>query len=191
MMDFEYYERRIHKMEKCYKGCFFSFIGTVILLIILLIILLLTGCKHTEYVPVETVKHEHVWIHDTLQVNDSTVRNDSTTTVTQSLLQKVDSAYLALLGIINAPPEAWLLQVNTTTNHISNNSSNHKEKEVAQKDSVRTEIKEVPYPVEKKLTRWQQICIDYGKIMFGATVLLVIFVIVWIARRLGKRFHNV
>ncbi len=46
-------------------------------------------------------------------------------------------------------------------------------------DSVR-----VPYPVEKKLTRWQQACIDYGKVMMGATVLLVLFIIAWIARRL-------
>ena len=46
-------------------------------------------------------------------------------------------------------------------------------------DSVR-----VLYPVEKRLTRWQQACIDYGKVTMGATVLLVLFIIAWIARQL-------
>lgn len=157
MIDFEYYERRIHKMEKCYKGCFFSFIGTVILLIILL----LTSCKHIEYVPVETVRTNTVietqLMYDSIHVHDSVYIKEKGDTV---LIERWHTKFVDRLR--------------TDTMYCS-----------------RTDSIQVPYPVEKKLTRWQQICIDYGKIMLGATVLLVIFIIVWIARRLGKRLHNV
>ena len=50
----------------------------------------------------------------------------------------------------------------------------------------RVDSVQVPYPVEKKLTRWQQVCIDYGKLTMGATVVLLVFVVAWIVRRLRK-----
>lgn len=38
----------------------------------------------------------------------------------------------------------------------------------------------IPYPVEieKPLTKWETFCIDYGKIMLGATVVCIIFIVI-------------
>lgn len=42
----------------------------------------------------------------------------------------------------------------------------------------------VPYPIERKLTRWESFCIDYGKVMTGVTlgslVLILLFIIIWL-----------
>ena len=113
------------------KGVKISLIGWYLILFafVALSLICLTGCKQIQYVPVETVRTERMEVHDTVTVNDSTERNDSTLINTQMLLQKVDSAYLAMLGIINAPPEAWLLQMNTTTRHTSNETASHKEQQ--------------------------------------------------------------
>ena len=42
----------------------------------------------------------------------------------------------------------------------------------------------VPYPIERKLTKWESFCIDYGKVMTGVTigslVLILLFIIIWL-----------
>jgi len=154
-----------------------SLIGWYVILFafVALSLICLTGCKQIQYVPVETVRTERVEVHDTVTVKDSTARNDSTLINTQMLLQKVDSAYLAMLGIINAPPEAWLLQMNTTTRHTSSETASHKEQQTHSSDSVRTEYVEKPYPVEKQLSWWQQRKQDFG----GVILVLLLFAGLW------------
>lgn len=158
---------------------------------ILILLCLLCGCKEIQYVPVETIKIEKVVEHDTVEVKDSTVRNDSTYIETQKLLQKVDSAYLAMLGIINAPKEAWLLQTNTTIHHVSSEATSHKEKEVQTSDSVRTEYVDRPYPVPAQLSKWQKFCCDYGKVMVGVTICLIIIIFIillyWIQNKRNRK----
>ena len=51
---------------------------------------------------------------------------------------------------------------------------------------IRTDTLQVPCPVERKLTRWEAFCIDYGKVTLGASVALVLFVIVWLVRAFKK-----
>ena len=50
---------------------------------------------------------------------------------------------------------------------------------VMQTDSIR-----VPYPVEKQLSKWEQAKMDYGGMAIGGTVALVIFVVVWLVKRI-------
>lgn len=182
----DYHERR---RKKSLIGCLYSLTG-IIVLGFLCLLFMLCGCKSTKYVPVETVKTEKVYIHDTTIVKNTTVRDDSTYTKTQMLLQKVDSAYLAMLGIINAPKEAWLLEKNTSTHHTSSEATTHQEKEVHSTDSVRTEFVQVPYPVPAQLTKWQQFCCDYGKLMVGATLTLVVIFIILLYWIRYKRNRN-
>lgn len=59
-MDYEYHQRRLKHMQKCYKGCLFSLVGVALLLIVLL----LTGCrtyKQTENKEtVDSVRTEYI-----------------------------------------------------------------------------------------------------------------------------------
>lgn len=156
------------------------------LIAVLIAIVWLCSCK-TKYVPVETVRTERVEVHDTVEIANSTARSDSTTTETKTLLQKVDSAYLALLGIVNAPKEAWLLQTSTTTKQKTTEQEYHQDKRRQSSDSVRTEVIEVPYPVERELNKWEQFCLDYGKVMVGCTVVMVVLLLFIVVRWINGR----
>ena len=152
---------------------------------------LLVGCRSVKYVPIETVKTERVEVHDSIHITD-TVRvsvADTTTVATATILQKVDSAYLATLGIINAPPEAWLLQTTTATHtsHTADTQATHTAATAHAADSVRIEYHDRPYPVEKPLARWQQFFITFGRYAAGAAIVLLALAIVWIIRRVNGK----
>ena len=112
-----------------------------------------TSCKSIEYVPVETVRTDTVY--KSKIIRDSVWLHDSV-----RVEVKGDSTII----------ERWhtkyvdRLLVDTVYQSKSDTIS-------------------VPVPVEKKLTSWQRVCIDYGKVMMGATALLVVFIIVWLARK--------
>ena len=124
--------------------------------VVVLLILLLCSCRSTRYVPVETVRTDT--LYQKVVQRDSIHIHDSVT-----IREKGDTA------MIEHRRTQWRDRLQRDTIYRS-----------------RTDSVQVPYPVEKKLTRWQQVCIDYGKLTMGATVILVVFIIVWIVRRLRK-----
>ena len=125
-------------------------------IVLCILFCLLTSCSAIKYVPVETIKTDTVY-KSKIQ-RDSIHVHDSVT-----IREKGDTV------MIEHWQTRWRDRLLTDTVY-----------------STKTEVVQVPYPVEKPLTKWQQICIDYGKLTMGATILLVIFVIVWIARKLKK-----
>ena len=117
---------------------------------------LFSGCQTIRYVPVETVRTDTLY-QKVLQ-RDSIHIHDSVT-----IREKGDTVMI----------EHWRTQW----------------RDRVLRDTVyrsRTDSVQVPYPVERQLSRWEQFCIDYGKVMTGATVVLLVFIIVWLARRLRK-----
>lgn len=48
---------------------------------------------------------------------------------------------------------------------------------------VRTDSIPVPYPVERKLTWWEQTKMDFGGMALGAVVVAICVAVVWLARR--------
>ena len=126
------------------------------IIITLFLSALFSGCKSIQYVPVETV-HTDTLYQKVVQ-RDSIHIHDSVT-----IREKGDTVMI----------EHWRTQW----------------RDRLLRDTIyrsRTDSVQVPYPVEKQLTKWQQVCIDCGKLTMGATVLLVVFLIVWIVRRLRK-----
>lgn len=126
------------------------------MLICLFLSALFSGCRSIQYVPVETVRTDT--LYQKVVQRDSIHIHDSVT-----IREKGDTVMI----------EHWRTQW----------------RDRLLRDTIyrsRTDSVQVPYPVEKQLTKWQQVCIDYGKLTMGATVLLVIFLIVWIVRRLRK-----
>lgn len=148
------------------------------LLAVLGLLCVMCSCKHTEYVPIRQTHTEFKNIHDTIRQVDSVWNEVST------VIRVVDSTELAALGIKvkNLQQEkAWLIE----------RDKRKKEKSQGEKTTSIVYIKgdsiPVPYPVKEPLSRWQQFCIDYGKIMIGATIAAVIavtaMIILWIRRR--------
>lgn len=168
----DYYEMKYRNSGNALRMCWYCFIGIVITLFLSA---LFSGCKNTQYVPVETVRTEYLHSTDTVKEKDSTYREKET------IIREADSAMIAKLGLKLKDNERAILILQKELEKQINSKSESKTDTVIKTDSV-----QVPYPVEKQLTKWQQVCIDYGKLTMGATIILVIFIIIWIVRRFRK-----
>lgn len=137
---------------------------------------LLCGCRTTRCVPVESVRTEYkdrvVAVHDTvrdsvLMLND-VYRHDSI-----SVIQRGDTVYV----------DRWhtLLQSSQLQNRAERSKAAHDTLYVTRTDSVR-----VPVPVERKLTKWEKVRLDFGTIAMVVTAMAIIAgigVLAWWLRR--------
>ena len=106
---------------------------------------ILSGCRTVEYYPVETVRTDTVYVNR-LAVDSVMVR---------------DSIYIHEKG-------------DTVTEHRYHYIYRYKDRVdtlyLASRDTV-----SVPYPVEKELTRWQSVKVDYGG---WAITLVFVFILI-------------
>ena len=151
----------------------------IYLFIILAAICWLCSCKSVEFVPVEIVNKEYVHTTDTVHQTDS-VKTEKETIIREA--RPEDSVMLAKMGIKLQSNERLLimLQKELTDTRSELEKSHYK-------DSVRVDSIQVPYPVERKLSRWEQIKMDYGAIAIGGTIaaviLLILLIILWIKKK--------
>lgn len=107
----------------------------------------LGSCVHYKYVPIETIKTEYI-TRDSLRI-DSTYVHDSI-----FIREKQDTVFKDVYKYI------YKYQYITTTDTV-----------------IKTDSIQVPYPVEKQLTKWQQIKMDFGGLTMGACIgLLLLFI---------------
>jgi hypothetical protein len=130
-----------------------TLIGVLLLLLLGVMVCLLGGCKSIQYVPVETTKTEYVTKTDTIIRKDSIWAHDSI-----MIHEKGDTVWVERWSI--RYQDRWRDRVHTDT--------------LMKTDSVM-----VPYPVEKRLSTWQHFCLDWGKVTTGATIALLILLILW------------
>lgn len=118
-----------------------------ILLALTLVCCSLCGCKSIQYVPVETIKTDSIYI--------SKVLVDSVYTR--------DSVYLAAKGDTIFKQEfKYIYKYKSLVDTIYS----------IQVDSIR-----IPYPVEKQLSRWEKIKLDMGGIAIGGIVVLIALIV--------------
>lgn len=129
-----------------------TFIRVAIVILICLAITLLTGCRSVETVRVPEVHSDTVI--QTRWRTDSVVMRDSVviTEIGEGRVERI------------VQWREWLRTVTDTTY-------------ICRTDSVA-----VPYPVEKRLSKWEQAKVDYGGIALIAVAILFAF-LVWLARR--------
>lgn len=108
------------------------------------------SCSSVKYVPIETVK-ERIEYRDRLQ-RDSIHVHDSI-----YIHAKGDTMYY----------ERWKTVYKDRLLHDTCYINN-------------TDTISVPYPVEKKLSSWQQFKIEIGGWAFGITIAFVLFVTIWL-----------
>ena len=131
--------------------------SAIFLLYILALVCLLYGCKQVQYVPVETVRLDSIYLTQTLR--DSIVRYDSV-----YVRDKGDTLYV----------ERWKylyrdkVRVDTMV-------------------SVRVDTLAVPYPVEKKLTRWERVKMEAGGVAIGGFFLLLAAIVAYIVYRSRRK----
>lgn len=135
---------------------------------------LMIGCK-SVYVPVESQHTEHHWHTDSVVQRDSVIKEKETT------IMQLDSAQMAKYGIqLKNAERAWLVKTAELERQIERLMSN-KADTLIKRDSI-----PVPVPVEKKLTKWQQTCINCGKLLMFISLAGVILLIMKLLRWKSK-----
>lgn len=134
--------------------------------VIVLLSIGLCGCKSTEYVPVVETHTEHHWHTDSVHQTDSVISHETT------LIKEVDSATMAKYGVqLKNMERAWLIQNDKLQRELSKLQS------VKTDTFIKVDTVQVPYPVERKATAWEQVRLDYGGWAIGILFISVIVVI--------------
>lgn len=150
----------------------------IVALIISVIVFWLCGCT-TQYVPVETVRTEYKTKTDTVKVSD-TIRTEKETILREA--RPEDSAMIAKLGIKLQDNERLLILLR---NQLT--EANSKQYESHTDTIIKTDSIQVPYPVEKNLTKWQQFKMDFSEWIIGIILMSSLLFCFYLARRKVSR----
>ena len=129
-------------------------------IIVCILICLLSGCKSVQYVPVETVRTDSVYVDRYLR--DSIYQRDS---VLINRWTAGDTVY----------------QDKVVWKYVYRDKVKYDTVAVLRLDSVR-----VPYPVERKLTRWEQFRLDVGGWAIGIVIIVILIVVGYMIYKLRK-----
>lgn len=185
-------------MTKSDRQIFFEWIrmciSAAVAFILLLLMLAMCGCR-TQYVPMpeyhmETLRSDTAIFNAILRTFRESVRSnqrssDSLTHLlkeTTTLTENGDTArhdrieYIYLSSYKEQEYEKTIKEQSDSIGILN-----------ARLESVKADSIPVPYPVEKKLTKWEKTKMDLGGIAFGIVIAVVIgAVIVWLAKKYRK-----
>lgn len=179
----DYYDR---KAKKGVIGCLYSLTG-IIVLGFLCLMYFLCGCTTTKYVPIKETHTEYVYVNQKDSTKDEYSHKESEKEkyISNTHTEERDSCSTTVDQQGNIiKQEHWHWSNTTNSEYIERekalqDSIKHLHNKVDSLASEKVDSIPVPHPVEKKLTRWQQIKIDWG----GWTMLVLvisIFIIIWL-----------
>lgn len=122
---------------------------------LVLLAIAVTSCRSVRYIPVETVKHDSVYVGKV--VRDSVFVKDSVLVFKGDTVTEYRWKYV------------FKYKDRTDTLYVS-----------------RTDTIRVPYPVEAKLTKWQQFKMEAGGYAIALAVILVITVAGYFVMKIRK-----
>lgn len=142
------------------NGCLGIVVWMFILLVAGFVLIAMGSCKSVQYVPVESVRHDSVFV--SLYQRDSIYQHDSV-----YIREKADTL------LIERWHTRWRDRVSRDTLYIS------------KVDTIR-----IPIPVERKLTKAERTYITIGKWSVGAVAGLVLAAICFIFLRRRWKFSS-
>lgn len=158
------------KQKYIARTCVFSSVG------ILLLMLLFSSCRSVQYVPVDTkvLLKDSVITRDSLIIKEKTVQKDSVVCR--------DSTVLVVDKEGNVV-RTELYRYRDSYKELSRDYSALQAKYDSLL-SVKQEEIQVPYPVERQLTKWQSVKMELGGWAFG---IIIAFILIILARTLYYR----
>lgn len=129
----------------------------IYIIIVLVLAMCFTSCRSIKSVPIETVRVEY-------KTRDS-IRFDS--------IYQRDSVYLAIKGDTVYQYKYKYLYKYQYLNRVDT---------VIKVDSI-----QVPYPVEKQLSRWQSLKMEMGGWAFGIIFVFALIVVGWLVYRIRRK----
>lgn len=134
--------------------------GLVFVIASILFVLMLQGCK-TKYVSVPEYHNVYVTKHDTLTKHDSVYQKEFV-----DRFVKGDTVFLTKTKVDYRYKNIY---------------------KTLYRDSIKTDSVRVPYPVEKKLSRWQGLKMEVGGWAIGVLSVVVFgaigYIIMWLVRK--------
>lgn len=134
--------------------------GLVFVIASILFVLMLQGCK-TKYVSVPEYHNVYVTKHDTLTKHDSVYQKEFV-----DRFVKGDTVFLTKTKVDYRYKNIY---------------------KTLYRDSIKTDSVRVPYPVEKKLSRWQGLKMEVGGWAIGVLSVVVLgtigYIIMWLVRK--------
>ena len=134
--------------------------GLVFVIASILFVLMLQGCK-TKYVSVPEYHNVYVNKHDTLTKHDSIYQKEFV-----DRFVKGDTVFLTKTKVDYRYKNIY---------------------KTLYRDSIKTDSVRVPYPVEKKLSRWQGLKMEVGGWAIGVLSVVVLgaigYIIMWLVRK--------
>lgn len=145
-------------------------------------LLLVCSCK-TKYVPVES-SADSVVVEKLVEVQ---LPPDSATI--RALLECDENGKVVLnwLDIANSKNAQAQLTIDSLGNLLAKMKTHPDTVYLPTKEVVVSKKEKVPYPVEKELTRWQQIKLELGGWAFGIIFIITIVIIVLLIYRTKKK----
>ena len=156
-------------MKKEARPCLLVEYGIDLIIWVGIIIGFLCSCTSVRYIPVESVRTEYINRTDTVTKTDSIIHEKET------IIQMADSTTLSKLGLQLKENEKAILILRRELERQKSAHQEHRIDTVVVRDSVN-----VPFPVEKELTWYQEKCITWFPwILFAAFSLLIIILKPW------------
>lgn len=135
--------------------------GLLFIIITCIMLSLLTGCKSVQYVPVETVRTDSVYVDHYLR--DSIYQRDS---VFINRWTAGDTIY----------------QDKIVYKYIYRDKVKYDTVAILRSDTLR-----VPYPVESRLSTWEKIMLKVGGWAIGCMVITIIIFSIYIIRNMADK----
>lgn len=157
-MEETYYDKKLKRNSASYRICAVSLLGVMICLLIALI--MFSSCA-TKIVTVPEIHTEYITKHDSVMMHDSIHVHDS-----MVIKQTGDTIFC----------DRWhTLYKDRWRDRVLIDSI------------IKTDSVAVPYPVEKKLTKWQQIKLDFGEMFIIISVIFLFIMSLLYLRRNRQR----
>lgn len=151
-----------------------------IYIICVLLVLSLIGCRaRIQYIPVEskTELRDSVITRDSIVIKEKVVTRDSTVTKDSTVIILDDKGNVIRTELYREKERYRELNSDYRLLQAKYDSL----------QSLKNKVIEIPYPVEKALTRWQKTKMDVGGwsigMLSGITLLGIIYIVIWLIRR--------
>ena len=136
--------------------CWYCLVGIVLSIVLSFLV----SCGSVKYIPVEKVKVEYINKTDTFIQRDSIHFRDSV------IVERAGDT-VTINKVRYVYKDKW--------------------RETVRIDSIiKTDSVQVPYPVERNLSKWEKVKMDMGGMAIGACLLLVLFIIIYLVIKRKK-----
>ena len=144
-------------------------------------VLILSSCR-TKYVPVES-KADSVVVEKLVEVQ---LPPDSATIRALLECDENGKVVLSWLDIVNSKNAQAQLTIDSLGNLLAKMKTQPDTVYLPSKEVTVTKEVQVPYPVEKELTKWQQFRMDFGGWAIVIVIITILVVVGWMVYKLKK-----